>query len=162
MQKALRINLVKRNQTIRKNRKNLFKTRRSQEKDYDEWAVANSRLTNSQIKEERKNRREDWILGPLAPDRDTGLKKGALGTIDVMQAQARAPPKHLVGGPIPGRNWEGEGNIGNIVVGDRVVAVKGPSRGQIGAVKELDKAKAQVVVGDVNTVGVDDSTGNAS
>ncbi|RMD39741.1 hypothetical protein DV735_g5395, partial [Chaetothyriales sp. CBS 134920] len=169
MQKILRINLNNRNIALRRARKELKWQRKGEEKDYEKWQHAANRITSKTIKDERKARREDWMLGPLAPDRDTGKTKGQFGTVDPIHMQRAELPKYLVGGPAAaeesngewkglGREelWEGEGNQGNIVVGDRVCVVSGPDhvKGQIGTVTEVSLEKGEVTVAQVNMADV--------
>ena len=56
------------------------------------------------------------------------------------------------------KNWEGEGNEGNIVVGDRVVVVRGVEEavGKIGTVKDVDLNRGELTVMEVNTVSTQD------
>lgn len=164
MQKAIRIGLNARSQAIKKSRFDLRKQRKLAEVEYEKWAEKNKRLTAVQVKAERKSRREDFLAGPLAADRDVGLQRGSYGSLDAFQVRRGAPPVHVKGGPgpkheepVPGieQEWEGEGNEGNIVVGDRVCIVKGRegSVGKIGRVMRVDDETGTLTLADVNTVG---------
>ncbi|RMZ76548.1 hypothetical protein DV737_g4736, partial [Chaetothyriales sp. CBS 132003] len=167
--KILRINLNNRNIALRRARKELKYQRKGEEKDYEKWLHAANRITSKTVKDERKARREDWMLGPLAPDRDTGKTKGQFGAVDPIYVQRAELPKYLVGGPAVAEEsngewkrlskeelWEGEGNQGNIVVGDRVCVVNGPDnvKGQIGTVTEVSLEKGEVTVAEVNMADV--------
>ncbi|RMZ87112.1 hypothetical protein DV736_g5659, partial [Chaetothyriales sp. CBS 134916] len=169
MQKILRINLNNRNIALRRARKELKWQRKGEEKNYEKWQCAANRITSKTVRDERKARREDWMLGPLAPDRDTGKTKGQFGAVDPIYMQRAELPKYLVGGPAVAEEskgewkglsreelWEGEGNQGNIVVGDRVCVVNGPDnvKGQIGTVTEVSLEKGEVTIAEVNMADV--------
>ena len=65
-------------------------------------------------------------------------------------------PQEKLEEPLPGVpvEWSGEGNEGNIVVGDRVCIIRGREgvKGKIGTVKTVDLEKSTLTVGDVNMV----------
>ena len=152
-------------QTLKRARRELFKKRKVEEKEYDSWHLGAAKINLKYVKDERRHRREDWIKGPLAEDRDTGTTRGRLGSVDPMLLQRRGGAGECVdkGGNgkaemVKGRweglreeeGWEGEGNEGNIVVGDRVCVVNDEVegvRGRIGVVKEVSREKGEVVVG---------------
>lgn len=163
MQKVLRHNLFARNQELRRARKKLFEQRKEEEKSYERWSSIRGKAFREQVRTERRNRREDWITGPLAPNRDSGLQKGAYGTVHQSQIQSRDLPKYMVGAPWVDdiesnlgvrKEWEGEGNEGNIIVGDRVCVVRGAPGvvGQIGQVVTIAPEKGDLTVKDVNMV----------
>ena len=97
---------------------------------------------NANIKEARKNRREDWLTGPLAPRRDVGEIAESYATTSVYNIHLpnRDPHERIKWSPIG--------------VGDRVVVTKGRDRGRIGTVGDVDKKKVAVQVKDMNTVDV--------
>ena len=148
MQKALRINVLGRNNQLKKVRKNIFEKRKDQEKEFDQFNSRRSKLTREHRRSERRNRREDWINGELAADRNVGLNKGVLGTVDSMFTQNPAVPKNL----ISGKRWDRPEY--NIVVGDRVCVVRGGDeiRGKIGLVKSADPSKGVVTLENMNMV----------
>lgn len=168
MQKTLRINLLARNQSVKRAKK--IKSR----KLYDEWTdyksqdVGQEKILRGYLKEERLHRREDWKLGPLAPHRDAGKRKGQLGAIAYDVAFNPEIPKEVRKTPKePGYSimstiaddpkfplFTGTTIVGNVVAGDRVVVVKGPTRirGQIGFVTDIDISKEEVKISNVNIV----------
>ena len=151
MQRILRINLQSRNQTLKANRKKALDTYLKDWKDYETREKVITEQKNKYIKAERTARREDWLLGPLAPKRNVGAKQDFYGTVSnllvngpVFPPKVRRGPKG-VGWDFVGsegreheqRDWVGEGNEGNIVGGDRVVVVRGKLMGQIGKVRDV-------------------------
>lgn len=110
------------------------------------------------------------MLGPLAPRRDVGAQKDTYGAFDGVIAQGATLPKRELKGPrgqgydavgsedkrIPGfedGEWKGVGLEGNLVVGDRVVVVKGGvGVGRIGEVVRIARSSRQVFVKGVNKV----------
>ena len=92
------------------------------------------------VKAERMNRREDWMLGPLAPNRAAGKDGGGYGML----------PFHSTKLPFvaPGDREE----YFNFAPDDRLVVVKGRERGKIGKVSEIDEERQSVTLTNVNTV----------
>ena len=166
MQKVLRINLLARNNQLKRARKQLFKDRKDEEKDFERHQSRRTKVLREQRRAERRERREDWIDGELAANRNAGLRKGILGTTDAALVTSKEVPGFMVGGPKERdeegfglrKNWEGEGNEGNIVVGDRVVVVRGVEEavGKIGTVKDVDLNRGELTVMEVNMVSTQD------
>jgi large subunit ribosomal protein L24 len=168
MQRILRINVQSRNQTLRATRK---AERAALNRD---WGIYNDRLSRTErkrqeyIRAEKKSRREDWMLGPLAPKRDIGAKTDFYGVVDTLLLQGAPFPDRMYKGPksegwspvgMEGRieeqvEWEGTGNEGNVVEGDRVVVVRGKPGlvGQIGKVKEVSRDSKEVKIEGLNLV----------
>lgn len=108
------------------------------------------------------------MLGPLASKRDVGLKQGVYGTIDHVQLKGPELPAAVRKGPKSsgwdiegreglegeGKEWEGEGNWGNIVKDDRIVVANGKEGvvGKIGIVKDVSLETEEVTVEGVNIV----------
>jgi hypothetical protein len=161
MQKALRSQLLTRNSSAAKYRKSIFKTRYREEQDFQNASRIQSRIRRFNVRTERKNRREDWIAGELAGDRNTGMKKGVLGSAHMSALQTGYVPSHILDAPGgkdanlgQRKEWEGEGNLFNIVVGDRVAVVRGMEGvvGKVGLVEEVDFAKGELKVKGVNLI----------
>lgn len=96
----------------------------------------------AEIRAERLARREDWVMGPLAPRRDVGENKDLYGTVSTRRLQGGDVAKEKR------KDW-------CLEVKDRVVVVAEGhrDRGKIGQVREIrDKAQEAVVVG-LNRVG---------
>lgn len=89
----------------------------------------------------RNSRREDWLLGPLAPKRDVGDSKDTYGTVStqVLRRMEKA---------------EGEWKDWCIVEGDRVVVVEDGhrDRGKIGTVRETRVKAEECTVEGMNQV----------
>ena len=148
MQKVLRLSVLNRNNAIKKTRKSIFEKRKDQEKEFEQYASRTSKLTREHRRSERRNRREDWVKGELATDRNTGLKRGIYGTLDASFVNTANVPKFLVGGEKMGlMEW-------NIVVGDRVCIVRGGQEvlGKIGTVATVASEKRTLTVKDLNMV----------
>ncbi|KAL9621046.1 MAG: hypothetical protein Q9160_004431 [Pyrenula sp. 1 TL-2023] len=89
MQQLLRRNILARNQALRRKRKQLAHAEKEAKQKILSEQVRLNRLVLDDIRDERKNRREDWLLGPLAPNRNAGLASGAYGA---MNAERRQQP----------------------------------------------------------------------
>ena len=140
MQKVLRRSLLARNQALKKARKLEHQEFKKEKQNSLRESVVRQRVVNSFIKDERKTRREDWISGPLAPQRNAGAAKGIYGTLN-MEA-SRIPT-------IPEKQRE---KYINFTVGDRVCAVRGRNRGRIGEITEVDAGRMTVTVEGFNQV----------
>ena len=99
---------------------------------------ANSKL----IVDARKNRKEAWAAGALAPRQDVGEKAISYGTMDYfnMIPSEKDPEDRLP--------WY------HIVEGDRVVVTKGRDKGRIGTLQEMIKERNSVSIKNVNMVDV--------
>ncbi len=170
MQKVLRINLIARNTALKNARKQKLKDIRKEWREHDQARIVLDKDVRQLIKNERRARREDWAAGPLASQRDVGNKESVYGAGPASLLRAPKFPSSVVRGPkgngwdpvgsegLKGENkeWEGEGNEGNIVVGDRVCVVQGKESliGQIGRVKELQADRRSVSVENINMVSL--------
>lgn len=169
MQKTVRINLIARNSAAKHAQK---LERRQTKTEWKEWHAPTkvvAALKNSYLKEERQHRREDWFLGPLAPNRNSGAKKGAFGTVRQELVSGPLIPKSVRAGPkkvgyaalseeeqLGKEGFKGDTIVGNVVNGDRVVIVHGPEhlRGLIGTVIHTDIEREEVKLRGINTVSV--------
>jgi large subunit ribosomal protein L24 len=141
MQKVLRRSLLARNQSLRKTRRLDKKELKKEEKEFHRDRIMREKALRGYVKAERTARREDWFLGPLAPQRDVGDQKGIYGTMSPM---AIRQPK------LPERRRE---KYTNFAVGDKVVVVRGRSKGRIMDVKTVDAEAMTVGLEGMNTVG---------
>lgn len=168
MQRVLRTNLRARNRALKAARQADYDEYRKDWKDFAQRESMVEKVKQEDIRAEKKARREDWLLGPLAPKRDVGTKQGFYGMANGLIAQPPVFPPRIRHGPKgdgwdpsigkPGgpKGWEGVGNEGNIVAGDRVCVVKGKSSliGKIGDVKEVDSASKVLKITGLNTVSI--------
>lgn len=167
MQRVIRINVRRRARAAKLSKKAEYKQEWKGWRQYDQTKRARDKTLGDYAKEERAHRREDWMLGPLAPNRNSGDKQGTFGTLDIPAFALPKLPRAAQGGPkIRGAHavdWEGAARdkqfrgrtiVGNVVVGDRVCVVNGPDRlkGLIGYVAEVDFAQEFVRVTNVNVV----------
>lgn len=166
MQKTVRINLLARNSAAKHFQKIKH---RDTKNEWKQWHQAVNQVKGTQgkyIREERLNRRQDWIAGPLAPNRNAGTRKGTFGTSDTefyqlprVPESVRAAPKKEGFAAISEEEqategFRGDTIVGNVVVNDRVAIVAGPERlrGLIGTVSDVDNDKETVKLTNVNTV----------
>jgi large subunit ribosomal protein L24 len=147
MQKIIRINVQNRTQVVKKARSRLQATRKQRDKMYWDFNARNTSEQTQLMHAEKKRRREDWLLGSLAPDRDVGSARGTYGAVGTVGFNRYERPRH-----IDVERHEGPGHWRNVMVGDRVCCVSGPYKGQIGEVVEADYRKGTVVVKGVNGV----------
>ncbi len=171
MQKIFRINLLARNQALRATRRKNLEKAKQEWAEHDQRQIAREKAIRGFVKAERRHRREDWIAGPLAPKRDVGEKEKLYGTVDGVLVQgpsfperARLGPKGNGWDPVGSegleseqKEWEGEGNEGNIVVGDRVCVIRGHENivGRIGTVTDISGERKELTVDGINMVRLD-------
>lgn len=95
----------------------------------------------SAVRAARSARREDWLLGPLAPRRDVGEMKDVYGTVNIRQLQ---------------RVDKGDGRWKDWCIreGDRVVITgsKQRDRGKIGIVSSVNEKAEDCIVKGFNLV----------
>lgn len=123
-------------------------------------------LLRTRLHAERKARREDWVLGPLAPNRAAGDEEWGCVNARETEGIKAWKGKKLRSMGYENRNVykvglgkdEVVGEGGNVVyVGDRVVVVGGRGslereRGKVGRVTEVRKNHGEVIVEDLNMV----------
>ena len=134
-----RTEYVKKYALRRTNIKRAAKTKRRLG-EYKEQSRNAAADRQKQIEAYRIARREDWLLGPLAPRRDAGKGAETHGTLS--QTFIKGPAN-------PGKRKEW-----CIERGDRVV-ITGENerdRGKIGMVKELRKKEEEVIIDKLNLV----------
>jgi large subunit ribosomal protein L24 len=94
--------------------------------------------------------KDDWNLGPIAPNisiGELGVTHGAIsearyqlsGQLRDYQKEARCA-------------WLGGAQNLNLTIGDRVVLLDGPDKGRIGKIMDLQKQTMEVVVDGLNKV----------
>ena len=107
---------------------------------YEEQKHINAEV-RSRIMAARIARREDWLMGPLAPRRDVGTSKDTYGTVSVKQMRAVAKEKS------ERKEW-------CIREGDRVaiIAPKHREAGKIGVVKEVRAEADECMIEGLNLV----------
>lgn len=95
----------------------------------------------SRIRAARDARKEDWLLGPLAPRRDVGDLKHTYGTVSIRQIRGI-------------EKSEGQWKEWCIREGDRVVVVgkKQRDRGKIGTIKSVNQKAEECMVNGLNVV----------
>jgi large subunit ribosomal protein L24 len=142
MQKALRNHLFARNQAVKAAHRDSKRAVREERREARQQKIAYERFNLRDIKAERTNRREDWMLGPLAPNRSAGKDGNGYGML-AMQALRR--PKVVTA--------ERERYF-NFAVKDRVVVIKGRERGKIGEVNDVDEERQTLQLQDINVVGL--------
>ncbi|KAI0181345.1 hypothetical protein GGR52DRAFT_30874 [Hypoxylon sp. FL1284] len=126
-------------------KKTIYRVERTEKKknQWDQLAQVREELATA-----KQAVRDDWELGPLAPRRDVGAWSGAGGAVHETRYGVNAELA------LAQRNrrcrWAGGAYNLNVVVGDRVVLVDGPEKGQIGKISSIDKAKAELVVDGLN------------
>ena len=141
-QSLARRTLLVENQRLRANAVAASKKRHEEKRTNREQAILYRRWELDDIRNERKNRREDWFLGPLAPKRDSGMKLQTYGatTVDRLQGNRVYETERLKRMPF--------------VEGDRVVAVEGRDRGKVGKVKTVDPETECCTVEGLNVVSI--------
>lgn len=169
MEKVIRQTILRRNQIAIKTRKEDLQQLKKQWREYNRHQLMNKNTIQTLIKDEQKSRREDWLCGPLAPNRDAGDKKGKYGSVpNMLQIGGRIPSRYVKGPKgkgsdlhgsedrriFPDGEWRGRGINGNIVVGDRVAVVNGRPgvKGLIGEITKINTAEQQVNIRDINKV----------
>lgn len=136
MQYVLKQTLLRRNQLLRRQRQEQKKHLKNEMHELRAKQLMSARWTRKSIKTERTHRREDWLCGPLAPQRDIGEQRDLYGTAGQEILQAHELPKKL----------QPKDEEISIVASDRVVIVRGLGRGQIGEVTDVDNASGTCIV----------------
>ncbi|KAI1766572.1 hypothetical protein GGR53DRAFT_485828 [Hypoxylon sp. FL1150] len=122
-----------------------FKKERKEESEEQNQQLE---MVREELKRAKQAIRDDWELGPLAPRLDVGAWDGAKGAIHEMRFATGARVSLAM------RNrrcqWAGGAYNLNLAVGDRVVLVDGPEKGQIGKISRINHEKAEVTIDGLN------------
>ncbi|KAI9891872.1 MAG: hypothetical protein M1814_002257 [Vezdaea aestivalis] len=94
----------------------------------------------ARVKAERRRRREDYELGPLAPSRHLGEHEEEYGTAEHEMRSGKWVPRKQKRTRL------------HLAVKDRVVIIRGKDKGKIGVILEIDKDTEEVFVKDINIV----------
>lgn len=170
MQKTVRINLLARNSAAKHFQKIKHRDTKQEWKLWHQTTNRIKTLEDGYVREERSHRRQDWINGPLAPNRNIGPQKGTYGTTSTDYSQTAPVPKSVRAAPkkegyafINEREqkegFKGDTIVGNVVADDRVVIIAGPERlrGLIGTVNNVDNERETVTLINVNVVSIPSS-----
>ena len=141
MQKVLRRTALAKAQYARKEAARANKLRSTDRKLRQQDQVLQNEVTRSSVYASRRARREDWLLGPLAPRRDVGDLKDTYGTVS---------PRRLRGVTVP----KDKRIDYCLEVGDRVVIVEEghKDRGKISELKDVMDEQQQCMVQGLNLV----------
>ena len=142
MQKVIQRTKAAQRQAVRRLQKEKEHIERGQAYNRRQEAQRVRKYNSSLIADARKNRKEDWALGPLAPRRDVGDNADSYGSVPIFNFQ------------LPDKNPNVRPKWFHISEGDRVVVVKGREKGKIGIVNDLNKEKVSVQVRDVNVADI--------
>ncbi|RMJ20863.1 KOW motif domain protein [Aspergillus sp. HF37] len=142
MQKVIRKTALARNQAQRKAILGKKGATREELKLALQDRFKYDRVQIDRVRAERQHRQEDWLRGPLAPQRDTGVEGMSFGAID---PQTMHLPKVR---PDQRRKFI------NFAVRDRVCITKGRDKGKISEVTEVNAESESVIVKDLNVADV--------
>jgi large subunit ribosomal protein L24 len=140
MQKAIRKTALARNQAQRKAILGKKGARREELKLALRERFNYDRLEIDRVRAERQRRKEDWLQGPLAPQRDTGVEAKSFGAVT---PETLYPPKVR-----PDRRRK----FINFTTNDRVCIIKGRDKGKISEVRSVNAETETVMVKDLNLV----------
>lgn len=148
MQKLLRRTAQAKAQASRRTKNQVTKSRTENRKLRHYQYIEFNRAVLQDVKNAQFSRREDHLLGPLAPRRDVGSKRDTYGTVD--ERRLRGPGMKGIGVEKGGRPEEWTG----IKEGDRVVVVGKEVRdwGKVGLVREVRANQGDCAVEGLNMV----------
>jgi large subunit ribosomal protein L24 len=134
MQKVIRRTALAKNQAQRRARIAAKKEQRVDYKEALRQRFQNDRYRLDAERSARIRRRDDWMRGPLAPKRDSGVEAEYYGAL----------PPHAVHAPKVAQHLRRK--FINIAPGDRVSVMKGQNKGKIFEVMRVDMETETVTV----------------
>lgn len=140
MQNVIRKTALARNQAQRKVIRAEKVARRKEAKSALMQRFAFDRQELDNIRAQKKNAREDWLRGPLAPRRDVGVDGRTYGAFAPHTMNPPAIPKHL------------RRKFFNFVPGDRVCVIRGREKGNIDTITEVNHENETVTLKNTNIV----------
>lgn len=140
MQTILRRTIQARNQAVKKSQKKEWRKIQEEKHEARSQEVARKRYLKADLLSEKQRRHEDWVLGPLAPQRVAGKNGGGYGAV------------HPTFFNLPNVIESERVKYFNFAVKDRVVMLHGRDKGKIGKIQAVDKEKQTVTVAELNMV----------
>lgn len=146
MQKLLRRTAQAERQVLRRASKKGKMAQRAEQREDFKRRMAATQDSHRAVKEAARRRREDWEMGPLAPQRDTPLKDSTdayFGTMGLRRNMGENFPekqRELA------CRWAGGRKTFCVKAGDRVAIMEGPDKGKIGIVKFLSEEQGSVAL----------------
>ncbi|KAL5337012.1 hypothetical protein BJX70DRAFT_370821 [Aspergillus crustosus] len=142
MDKLVRRTALARNQAKRRAIRGTKAAQREELNDSLRQRFAYNRIEIDNVRAERLRRREDWMRGPLAPQRDAGLDGKSFGALSPQAMRPPTIPTHL------------RRKFINLAPGDRVCIMTGRDKGKINEVTRVDAENETVTVKDLNVADV--------
>lgn len=146
MQKLLRRTAQAERQVLRRASKKGKMAQRAEQREDFKRRMAATQDSHRAVKEAARRRREDWEMGPLAPQRDTPLKDSTdayFGTMGLRRNMGENFPekqRELA------CRWAGGRKTFCVKAGDRVAIMEGPDKGKIGTVKFISDEQGSVAL----------------
>lgn len=146
MQKLLKRSVQAEKQVARRNAKRKKYADRAELRDQFRRRMQAFSVVNKMRVDARQKQRQDWIMGPLAPQRDTPV-------VNEFGTYFGAVPEMLEMGTMGKKQinlackWAGGKDFLCLKVGDRVAIMEGPDKGQIAPINSIEEDKGHVVLG---------------
>lgn len=140
MQAVIRRAASARKQASRKAVRLAKKQERADRKENERILKEYNKVQRDYTKTAKQNRYEDWLKGPLAPKRDSGLDTTLYGAVD---SRLVHPPN------IPKAERR---RFILFAEGDRVCVMKGREQGKIGEITKVDEESETVMIKALNMV----------
>lgn len=138
MQKLLRRTAQAEKQAARRKAKRNDTLKRAAQNQEFRKRMGGVRDANLALNAARARRREDWEMGPLAPQRDTPIrsKDGSYwGSLSLGRSLGELSDKQLE----LACKWAGGKKYLCVKPGDKVAIMQGPDKGKIGTVKSIEE-----------------------
>lgn len=150
MQKILRRVATAERVAAKRSKTKDLKWFKKERKEQSQEQIQQLEIVRRELQQAKQAIKDDWELGPLAPRLDVGAWAGAKGAIH----EVRFASSGRVSLAMRNRRcrWAGGAYNLNLAVGDRVVLVDGPEKGQIGKIARIDQEKAEVTLDGLNKV----------
>ena len=123
------------------------KMNRDTRRQVDAEITAANREIITNLSNARRDRREAWELGPLAPKRDLGFNGyGAAKQFTRVNGSVRDTRTWLPQVVERRCAWAGGVKMLSLAPGDRVVILQGPEKGKIDTIKQVQRESGTVVL----------------
>ncbi|KAK7748037.1 hypothetical protein SLS53_001289 [Cytospora paraplurivora] len=146
MQKLLRRTAQAERQVIRRSTKKGKMAKNAEQRDDFNRRMSATKGSHKALKDAARRRREDWEMGPLAPQRDTPLRDSTdayFGTLSLRRNLGDSFPEKQLDLAC---RWAGGRKTFCVKAGDRVAIMEGPDKGKIGTVKFLNEEQGTVAL----------------
>lgn len=153
MQKLVKRTAQAQRQAGKRAQKTAYRHRNKERWQFAQNLKSTNQEINQNIKDARKARYEDWVMGPLAPKRDLGVNYYGAVTEQIRLTHDHSGVHNVRPSVVAKRcEWAGSPHQLNLAEGDRVVILEGKDKGKLDRIESINRDLGTVTLQEHNKV----------